>query len=95
MEKITEEEVKKVIDKLPKNKATGVDDIPTEFLQRCGTESLKVITRTINRIYENGEFPDDFLTIIFIPIPKPANTTQCEQYRTISLIHMHAKFCCI
>ena len=57
MVKINEEEVQTVTKKLPKNKATGVDDIPAEFLQFCGPESLKIITNTINKIYKTGELP--------------------------------------
>ena len=41
--KISKEEVQTVIKNLPKNKATGVDDIPAEFLQCCGPESLKIL----------------------------------------------------
>ena len=50
---ITEEEVQQVIKTLPRNKATGVDDIPAEFLQCCEPQSVKIITKTINKIYQN------------------------------------------
>ena len=82
---ITEEEVQQVIKTLPRNKSTGVDDIPAEFLQCCGPQGIKIRAKTINRIYETGEFPDDFLTSVFVPVPKTSNADQCEQYRTISL----------
>ena len=84
--KIAEKEVQQVIKTLARNKATGVDDIPAEFLQCCVPQSVKIITKTINRIYETGKFPDDFLTSVFAPVPKTSNAAQCEQYRTISLI---------
>ena len=50
------------------------------------TKRKNYITKTINRIYETGKFPDDFLTSVFVPVPKTSNAVQCEQYRTISLI---------
>ena len=68
--KVTEEEVQQVNKTLPRNKATGVDDIPAEFLQCCEPHSAKILTKAINRIYETGEFPDDFLTSVFVPFQK-------------------------
>ena len=86
MEKISEEEMKRIIEKLPKNKATGVDDIPAEFIQCCGQEGIAILTSIINKIYETGELTKDFLTSIFIPIPKVPKAMNCEEFRTISLI---------
>ena len=57
---ITEKEVQQVTKTLPRNKATGVDDIPAEFLQCCGPRSVKIITKTINRIYEQAKFRTTF-----------------------------------
>ena len=88
IERITKEEAMGVIGKLPRNKATGVDDIPAEFLQCCEPLSFKMITNTINNIYENCEYPEDFLTSIFLPVPKTSNASQYEEYRTIiSIAH--------
>ena len=78
-EKTTEEEILEIIGKLPRNKVTGVDNIPAEFLQCCGPESLKIIPNTIKRIYETGEYPEDFRTSTFIPVPKISNAIQCKQ----------------
>ena len=65
VERINEQEVEIRIKTLPKGKATGTDDIPAEFIQCSGKKGIKTIT-----IYETGEFPEDFLTSIFIPIPE-------------------------
>ena len=46
----------------------------------------RMIVKLINKIYQTGELPADFLANIFIPIPKTSNTTKCEEHRTISLI---------
>ena len=45
-----------------------------------------MIVKLINKIYQTGELPADFLANIFIPIPKTSNTTKCEEHQTISLI---------
>ena len=86
MERISEEEVKRAIEKLPKTKATEVDELPAEFLQSCGEEGITIITAIINKIYKTGEFPKDFLTSIFTPIPKTTKAMKCEEFRKISLI---------
>ena len=70
---------------LPRNKGTGVDDIPADF-HCCGPQSVKSITKTINRIYETGKFLDDFLTRTFVSVSETSNAAQCQQYRIISLI---------
>ena len=80
---ITEEEAQQVFMTLPRNKATGVDDILAELLQCCGPQSVCIIMKKINRRYETGEIPDDFLTSVVVPVPKTSNAAQCEQYRTI------------
>ena len=83
---IPETEILKAITQLPKNKAVGEDNIPAEFLQCLGEKGKKKIITIINKIYQNGEIPADFLKSIFIPLPKTVNTTKCEEHRTASLI---------
>ena len=75
-----------VIRKLPGYIATSVFDIPAEFLQCFGPESLEIMTDTINSVYAIGEYLKDFFTTFYVPFPRTSNATQCEQYRTISLI---------
>jgi len=60
-------EVKSVIQKLSRNNATRSDNIPAEFLQSLDE---RVITKLMNKIYNTGIMPDDFLQNIFIMIPK-------------------------
>ena len=91
IERINEQEVEIIIKKLTKGKATGTDDIPDEFIQCSGRKEIKTITNLVNKIYETGEFPEDFLTSIFIPIPKSPKAIKCEDHRTISLISHSCK----
>ena len=67
---ISELEVNTVIQKLTRNKATGSDNIPAEFLQSLGEKGIQMITRLMNLIYNTGILPDDFLRNIFITIPR-------------------------
>ena len=83
---IPETEILDAIKQLPKGKAVGEDNVPAEFLQNVGEKGKRMIVKLINKIYQTGELPADFLANIFIPIPKTSNTTKCEEHRTISLI---------
>lgn len=84
--KITEEEVRKIIQEIQKNKSTGADNIPIEFIQQLDVQGIKIITELMNKIYETGQIPEDFLESIFIPLPKIQKATKCSDFRTISLI---------
>jgi len=48
--------------------------------------TIQLITKLMNKIYNTGVIPDDFLQNIFITIPKTNNAQDCSDYRTISLI---------
>ena len=80
-----------IIKKSLKGKATGTDDIPAEFIQCNRKKGIKTITNLVNKIYETGEFPEDFLTSVFLPIPKSPKAIKCEDHRTISLISHSCK----
>ena len=88
---ISETEIKLIIEKLTRNKATGSDSIPAEFLQTLGETGIQLITRLINKIYNTGIIPDDFLTNVFITIPKVSRAQDCADFRTISLISHTSK----
>ena len=91
---IPETEILDAIKQLPKGKAVGEDNVPAEFLQNVGEKGKRMIVKLTDKIYQTEELPADFLTNIFIPIPKTSNTTKCEEHRTISLISQPARFCC-
>jgi len=83
-------EVAAIIQKLTRNKATGADNIPAEFIQSLGEKGIQTITRLMNKIYNTGIIPDDFLQIIFITVPK-VQAQECADFRTISLISQTSK----
>ena len=69
-----------------RNIAAGPDGIVVEMLEaleECGVEKL---TDIINKIYDDGEFPEDLNKSIFIAIPKKPGAVECEQHHTISLM---------
>ena len=80
------QEVKSIIESLPKGKATGTDDITAGFLQRMGIEGITLMTIIINNCYKTGEQPEHFVSTTFITIPKVSGTQQFNEHRAISLI---------
>ena len=87
IERIPEEEVKRVIEKLPKTKLLEL----MSSQQSSYNAIITIITAIINKIYETGKFPKAFLTSIFIPIPKATKAMKCEEFRTFSLVSHASK----
>ena len=65
--------------------------ISAEILQNL-IMGISSITELINKIYETGDLPIDFINCVFIPIPKVSKAMECNEHRTISLISRAAKF---
>ena len=72
-----------IIEKIPKNKATGCDQIPIEFIQSLGEDGKQVIVDLVQTIYNDEELPPDFVNNIFITLPKSSNAVRCEDHITI------------
>ncbi|KAJ4429004.1 hypothetical protein ANN_26000, partial [Periplaneta americana] len=70
--------------------ATGVDGIPIELL-KCLGEDKKEILSLCNKMYEKGDWREDFMETVLLPVPKKNNAKKCNEFRTISLISHSAK----
>ena len=57
-----------------------------ELLKLLDDNSLRTLVKMFNQIYDTGQYPRQWLTSIFVPLPKKANATKCEEHRLISLI---------
>ncbi len=44
------------------------------------------ITKFFNTIYDNGVLPQDWLRSTFVTLPKKPNSSDCNDYKTISLM---------
>jgi hypothetical protein len=76
---------------MKRGKATGVDNIPIEFLKNLKEDNLTIFSNLINDIYQQGELPEDFKKSIMIPIPKKQNSQECSNFRTLSIISHASK----
>ena len=84
--KILKSEVRTAIKMMKRNKAAGPDGVVIEMIDALEEFGVEKLTDVINKIYEDGKFPEDLAQSIFIPIPKKQGAVDCEQHRTISLM---------
>ena len=52
---------------------------------------LKVLHSICQQIWKTQQWPQDWKTSVFIPIPKKGNAKECSNYRTIALISHASK----
>lgn len=71
---------------LTDKKATGIDDIPAEILKNLDEYTKSLLFKIINECYETGKLPKDFIKSKSITIPKKGTSTNCTNYRTITLL---------
>ena len=53
---------------------------------KCLGEGKKDILSLCNKIYNEGEWPEEIMETVLLPIPKKSNAKKCKEFRTISLI---------
>jgi len=76
------------------NKASGGDGIPVVLFQILKDDDVKVlhsIHSICQHIWKNQQWPQDWKTSVFIPIPKKGNAKKCSNYRTIALMSHASK----
>ena len=88
---ILECEVKWALGSITTNKATGGDGIPAELFQILKDDAVKVLHSICQKLWKTQQWPQDWKTLVFIPIPKKGNAKECSSYRTIALISHTSK----
>ena len=88
---LLQEEIQEAINELKNGKAEGADGIPAEILKNLGEHATKELIGICQEIYVTGIWPEDFLQSLIVPIEKKRNATNCEDYRTISLLSHASK----
>ena len=83
---ILEYELKRALESITRNKASGGDGIPVELFQILKDDAVKVLHSICQQIWETQQWPEDWERSVFIPIPKKGNARECSNYRTIALI---------
>ena len=83
---ILKSKVRTAIKMMRKNKAAGPDGVVIEMIEALEEYGVEKLTEIINKIYDDGKFPEDLSKSIFITLPKKPGAVDCEQHRTISLM---------
>ena len=83
---ILEYEVKWALESITMNKASGGDGIPVELFQILKDDAVKVPHSICQQIWKTQQWPQDWKTSVFIPVPKKGNAKECSNYRTIARI---------
>ena len=87
---ILEREVKWALGSITTNKASGGDGIPIEPFQILKDDAVKVLHSIRQQIWKTQQWPQDWKSAVFIPIPKKGNARECSNYHTIVLTHQQS-----
>ena len=87
---ILRDEVITAINEMKNNKTEGIDSIQAEVFKCFREKAVNELIELCQDIYRSGNWPEDFLQTIMIPLRKP-NAATCEEYRTISLLTLASK----
>ena len=79
-------EVKWALGSFTINKATGGDGIPAELFQILKDGAVKVLHSICQQIWKTQQWPQDWKSSVFIPIPKKGNAKERSNYHTSAVI---------
>ena len=79
-------EVKWVLESITMNKAGGGDGTLVERFQILKEDAVKVLHSICQHIGKTQQWPQDWKSSVFIPIPKKGNAKECSNYHTVALI---------
>ena len=83
---ILECKIKRALENITTNKASGGDRIPVELFQILKDDAVKVLHSICQQISKTQQWPQDWKKSVFIPISKKGKAKECSNYRTIALI---------
>ena len=84
-------EVKGALGSITMSKTSGGDGIPVELFQILKDDAVKALHSECQQIWKTQQWPQDWKTSVFIPIPKKGNAKECSDYCTIALISHASK----
>ena len=79
-------EVELAIEKLKNHKSPGIDQIPAELIKAGGRTIRCAIHKLIISSWNKEELPEEWKGSIIVPIHKNGDNTDCNDYRSISLL---------
>ena len=88
---ILECEVKWALGSVTMNKASGGDGVPVELFQILKDDVVKVLDSICQQIWKTQQWPQEWKSSAFIPVPKKGNAKKCPNYHSIVLVSQASK----
>ena len=88
---ILECEVKRALESITTNKASGGDAIPVELFQILKYNAVKVLHSICQQIWKNQQWPQDWKRSIIIPSQRKATPKNAQTTTQLYSSHMLAK----
>ena len=85
---ILECEVKRALESITTNKASGGDGIPVELFQVLKDDAVKVLHSICQQIWKTHQWPQGWKRSVFIPIPKKAMPKNAQTTTQLHSSHM-------
>ena len=67
------------------------DGIPAELFKILKDDAVKVLHSICQQICKTQQWPQDYKSWVFVPIPKKSNAKECSNNHTIALISHASK----
>ena len=88
--------VSKVIDKLKRGKAAGLDTLTAEHLLNCHPSAICILAKLFNLMLLSGHLPSEFGLSYTVPLPKERKTAHsklfsCADFRGIAISSILSK----
>ena len=84
-------EVKWALGSITTNKASRSDRTPFELFQILKDDAVKVLHSICQQNWKTQQWPQDWKSSVFIPIPEKSNGKECSNYLTIAFISYAGK----
>jgi hypothetical protein len=65
--------------------SSGYDDLPCWVFKRCSYELAGIVAALLNRSFQTGSVPLEWLTAVITPVPKKPSPASLADYRPISV----------
>ena len=88
---IQECKVKWALGSITTNKASGSDGIPVELFQIHKDDAVKVLFSICQQIWKTQQWPRDWKSSVFIPIPKKGSAKNVQTTTQLHSSHTVAK----
>ena len=88
---VSENETLKLLCGLKESKGAGPDKINAKLVKDSAEVICPTLTKIFNRSLQQGIFPEELKTAFVSPIYKNDDTSDCSNYRPISILSTIAK----